>query len=939
MSKKAPPPQGPQLDLGKTLGLYDTASVREKVRKWNTTGAGVVTPGDAVPAESDKEDKSVKSAVSAKSGSRTQSKASSAIKLDVDVVEPLRIQKVASPAPSKVESQPTSAAADEIVVIFEDDDDETSVPAAGEAAPAPPPPMPQLAERRPQSAERRPKAVNRLDAEVREAISPKKRVVSDGHWRRKRSPPKAVVPAPPPSPPKAKIKPDVGLAWVRPPLLPRKPDEPDPSPKPKPIPKPIKVYSGRPRAKSAGVLRSDEDITLDRSDDESKRVRTPTTPRPRPSPRRSGAIVEERQPKLYISDEDNNPKRPSITKRRPSYDWALGDSYSSAGHTRRRKHSHAMSGPSSADENFKYRTSRRSPTTESHHNSHSRERRSRRRKSSAPSISDDESRRGKSTDVKRQDPDNQPDSPPRILTNNDDEAAERRKMFLQEHAQFSPKETGSAARRRNRLRKKSFSPDPIAPPAVVLLAAEPPSRVPRVEAWLTTTPDPFLEPAGEAKKSRRVFSFEPHSRDAATEVSTEVSTEASTIPTESSVLSEFTEPRVGRGLGKSTGKGRVSSSKRSTDRHVRALSEPSEYVDDDQTECSSVTSVSTLKRQGARRASHSPTKGRMKSPPMAKSYTDSDAGSSAKTSSVDPSAFDHPDLMAKRIFPSTGKRLSTIASVETFKSKAHPTPSIYSEMSEMTALPPLPDLSDPSVVSASRSRASMKKKLASHADLISVLSMPASRSKSIVSARSIRTHRSRLETATLEDLMKELTSDETKYTRELRTLADGVIPILLKCVLSKSDAAIAAGLFRRAPASDKEAIAEASKVIHDMSVAIQRLKGVHASIPKDDHFKFLIWAQRALSIYEGYVKTWRMGFQDVVVSLANESEESTVSSPKTAESGWDQGLPRNKDGYIVDGSGERVDVAYLLKRPLVRLKFLTKTLKVQTAVESFRAPC
>ncbi|QDS77499.1 hypothetical protein FKW77_000272 [Venturia effusa] len=923
MSKKAPPPQRHQLDLGKTLGLYDTASVREKVRKWNTTGAGVVTPEDALPAESDKEGKSGTSAVSAKSGSPTHSKASSALKLDVDVVEPLRVEKVASSAASKADSNPASGAADEVVVIFEDDEDDTPAPATEALSPLPP--MPKITERRPQSVERRPKAVSRLDAEVREAISPKKRVVSDGHWRRRRSPPKAAAPALPPSPPKAKIKPDVGLAWVRPPLLPRKPDEPDP-PKPKPTPKPIKVYSGRPRAKSAGVLRSDEDSALGRSHDEPIHVGTLTAPRPRPLPRNSRAIVEERLAKSYISDEDATPKPFSTTKRRLSYDRALGDSCLSAEDRRRRKNSYAKSGPSSMDENSKYRRSRRSPSTEEHHNCYNRERRSRRRRSSVPSISDEDSemlrkpqRRGKSEDVKRSESDNEPDSPPRILTNNDDEAAERRKMFIQEHTQFSPKETRSAHRKRNRLRKKSYSPDPVTPAPVVLVAAEPPSRVPSVEAWLTTTPDPFLEPAGEAKKSRRVFSFEPQSRSAATQVSA--------TATESSILSEISEPRDRRASRKIVEKERASSSKRTTDQRARARSEPSEILDDDQTECSSATSVSTLKRQGARRASHSPTKGRVKSPPAAKSYTGSDAASSAKTSSVDPAAFDHPDLMAKRVFPSTGKRLSTIASVETFKSKAQPAPSIYSEMSEMTALPPLADLSDPSVISASRSRASMKKKLASHADLISVLSMPASRSKSIVSARSIRTHRSRLETATLEDLMNELTSDETKYMRELRTLADGVIPILLKCVLSKSDAAIAAGLFRRAPASDKEAIAEASKAIHDMSVAIQRLKGVHTSIPKDDHFKFLIWAQRALSVYEGYVKTWRMGFQDVVVSLAVESEESTVSSPKIAESGWDQGLPRNEEGYIVDGSGERVDVAYLLKRPLVRLKFLTKTLK------------
>jgi hypothetical protein len=902
--------------LGKTIGLYDTATVREKVRKWHTTGGGVVTPDDAVPAESDKEDKSDKSALSAKSGSRTHRKASSAPK--IEIVDPPRIEKVDSPAASKVGS-----AADEIVVIF-DEDEEGSVPMTAPAAA----PSPRI-------VERRPKAVSRLDADVREAMAPKKRVVSDGHWRRKRPPPKAA--APPPSPPKPKPKPDVGLAWVRPPLLPRKPDEPEPPPKPKPLPKPIKVYSGRPRAKSAGILRSDEDDSLDRSGDEPILIRTPTTPRPRPSPRVSTAIVEERTPKSYKSDEEMPPKRPSTTKQRPSYSRALEDPDSSAEDRRRRKNSSTKSGPSSLEENNKYRPSRRSPSTEDRRDSYKSDRRPSRRKSPGPYYSDEESkmyrrnqRRGKSVDAKGLESDHDSDSPPRKLTNNDDEAAQRRKMFLREHAQFTPKETRSADRKRNRLRKKSYSPEPVPPPVVLTAPLETPARVPSssVEAWLTTTPDPFVEPAGEAKESRRVFSFEPQARDALTEVST--------IDTESSFLSDLSDPHDRRDSERSNGKQRVSSSKRTTDRNIRAHSEPSDYLDpDDRTECSSATSVSTLKRQGARRASHSPTKSRMKSPPVAKSYTESDVASSAVTSSVDPSAFDHPELMAKRMFPSTGKRLSTIASVETFKSKAQPAPSVYSELSDMTAQPAhdtvaaLPDLSDPSVVSASRSRTSLKRKLTTHADLISVLSMPASRSKSIVSARSIRTHRSRLETATLEDLMKELSSDETKYMRELRTLADGVIPILLKCVLSKSDAAVAAGLFKRAPGSEKEAIAEASKAIHDMSVAIQRLKGVHTSIPKDDHFKFLIWAQRALSIYEGYVKTWRLGFQDVVVSLAVEGEESTVSSPKTAESGaWDQGLPRNEDGYIVDGDGERVDVAFLLKRPLVRLKLLAKKLKV-----------
>jgi hypothetical protein len=916
-SSSSPEKKQPTYDLGKTIGLYDTATVREKVRKWQTSGGGVVTPADAIPAESDKEDKSEKSASSAKAESRTRGKVSSEPK--IKIVDPPRIERVDSPAtPTIVTAQ------DEVVVTFEEES-ENSVPTQL--------PTPRIVERKPKAS--------RLEAEVREASAPKKRVVSDGHWRRKRSPPKAAAP-PSPSKPKV-IKIDPGLAWVRPPLLPRKPDEPDPPPKPKPQPKPLKVYSGRPRAKSTNNLRSEEDDSLDRSDDEPTRIRTPTTPQARPSARVARPKTEERTPKVNKSDDEDLPKRNRPTpKRRSSYARALEDPYSSAEDRQRRKNSYTKNDPNSPEENYKFRTShRRSPSYDDSRDDYKKERRPSRRKSPGPTFSDEEAkmyrrsqRRGKNVDVRGLESDPEPESPPHKLTNNDDEAARRRAMFLKEHPQFTPKETYSAGRKRNRLRKKSYSPEPT-PPLVVLQPAGPetPTRAPSnsVEAWLTTTPDPFVEPEGDARKgSKRVFSFEPQSREAFTE--------ASAIETESSFLSELSDPRDKRETPRSSGKQRQSSAKRTTDRNVRAQSEPSTYLDpdDDRAEYSSATSVSTLKRQGARRASHSPTKGRMKSPPVVKSYTESDVASSAVTSSVDPTAFEPPELLARRMFPSTGKRLSTIASVETFNTKPQQSRSVLSEMSEMTTQPvqdvvtALPDMTDPSIVSASRSRTSLKRKLTTHADLISVLSMPASRSKSIVSARSIRTHRSRLETATLEDLMRELASDEIKYMRELRTLADGVIPVLLKCVLSKSEAAVAAGLFKRSSNTEKEAVAEASRAIHDMSVAIQRLKGVHTSIPKESHFQFLIWAQRALSIYEGYVKTWRLGFQDVVVSLAVEGEGSTVSSPKATEVGgaWDQGLPRNEDGYIVDGDGERVDVAFLLKRPLVRLKFLVKTLKV-----------
>lgn len=180
--------------------------------------------------------------------------------------------------------------------------------------------------------------------------------------------------------------------------------------------------------------------------------------------------------------------------------------------------------------------------------------------------------------------------------------------------------------------------------------------------------------------------------------------------------------------------------------------------------------------------------------------------------------------------------------------------------------------------------------------------------------------------------MRELASDEAKYMRELRTLVDGVIPVLLTCVLSKSDSAVAAGLFSRSAAKNDPSV---TKPIVDMGIALQRLKSLHKRIPKDDSNALLSWAQSAQRVYGDYVKAWRLGFQDVVVNLAPATDDPSSETPaKTTivlddAGAWDEGLPRNEEGYVVNGDGERVDVAFLLKRPLVRLKYLAKTLKVR----------
>jgi hypothetical protein len=207
--------------------------------------------------------------------------------------------------------------------------------------------------------------------------------------------------------------------------------------------------------------------------------------------------------------------------------------------------------------------------------------------------------------------------------------------------------------------------------------------------------------------------------------------------------------------------------------------------------------------------------------------------------------------------------------------------------------------------------------------------MPRAGTRSIVSARSIRTNRSRIATATIEDIMNELASDEAKYMRELRTLVDGVIPVLLSCVLSKSDSAVAAGLFSRSSKIDPS---DVTKPIVDMGISLERLKSLHKRVPKDNANAFLSWTQSAQRVYADYISSWRLGFEDVVVSLAPADEDpftpaKIVESPADAAP-WDEGLPRNAEGYVVNGDGERVDVAYMLKRPLVRLKYLAKTIRV-----------
>ncbi|KAI4124104.1 MAG: hypothetical protein LQ347_005855, partial [Umbilicaria vellea] len=492
--------------------------------------------------------------------------------------------------------------------------------------------------------------------------------------------------------------------------------------------------------------------------------------------------------------------------------------------------------------------------------------------------------------------------------------------------------------------RKIFSrqePVPISPP-----------RVPTIEAWLSETPDPFID--AEVPLAERTPPLKPTPRRRKGVVV------EPTIPEDPNKIWDAIETRrqSGRTFSESKRRKRVRSS---------ALYEDNPFPKDlnaeslngspigttiatklvdlvcekplQETPDTTPPSSSSLRRQVAKRDPLSSTKERQEPTPSKQTYPEVSNASKLSSSYItppvetsEPPATLRPPGLRRRPFPSTGlHRLSTIASVETFKSRADnpsaPSASVLSEASTEThqeeAASEARDSFDPD----SLVRRSSKSRLAKHSDLISVLSLPRGGTKSIRSARSIRTNRSRLATATVGDLMKELASDESKYMRELRTLVGGVIPVLVNCVLSRADSAAAASLFRAGPNAKTDP--NLTGPIMEMGISLERLKSLHKRIPLGDSIALLTWAQGAQRIYADYLKAWRMGFQDVVVNLAPASEDrpTTGTSCSGQTEDLDQGLPRNKDGDVVNCDGERVDVAFLLKRPLVRLKYLAKTFK------------
>lgn len=301
----------------------------------------------------------------------------------------------------------------------------------------------------------------------------------------------------------------------------------------------------------------------------------------------------------------------------------------------------------------------------------------------------------------------------------------------------------------------------------------------------------------------------------------------------------------------------------------------------------------------------------MRSPSPESSYVSTDVSSNTE------GPYMTPAIPRRRPPPAHGHReLSTIVSEESESTIGSETMSVLSDstVTQTTAL------TRSTAISRRNKSSGLKRRLTKHSDLVSVLSLPDDdglvRASSIKSTSSLRRRTSNLEKVTVDDLLKEFALDEDLYRRELKTLVDGAVPVLLSKVVHGSGD-YTAGLF--GPSSDGRGD-NLGKAVVTMGIALERLKNLHKWAPLHDVSRILTWVMTARPIYDKYLDVWRLGFEGIVVNLAPgrlDDEDSLVNA-----------MPRNEDGDVVDSKGQPVDLQRLLTRPLARIRGFLKLMRV-----------
>src|SRR6202012_5080344 len=125
----------------------------------------------------------------------------------------------------------------------------------------------------------------------------------------------------------------------------------------------------------------------------------------------------------------------------------------------------------------------------------------------------------------------------------------------------------------------------------------------------------------------------------------------------------------------------------------------------------------------------------------------------------------------------------------------------------------------PQIVVGPENHTGLKRKLTTHDDLMSVLSVPR-RSRNRRSTRTGRGSRAKVWSESSQDLLAGLVEDEQKYGRELQTLVEGVVPVLLQYALSKTDSTTAAALFMSSSAPSSDSM-DMMKPIIEMGIALE----------------------------------------------------------------------------------------------------------------------
>lgn len=423
-------------------------------------------------------------------------------------------------------------------------------------------------------------------------------------------------------------------------------------------------------------------------------------------------------------------------------------------------------------------------------------------------------------------------------------------------------------------------------------------RLPSIEAWLEEQPDPFVDAGSDlveipaplkTRSSRQKVEISPVNVGDPNQIWTSVENQ-----------DQQPDRKASNGHGRRRRSRKAQEPSAATPPEVTSGSRVIEKTSrvsptsQDRDPGRKEASTSGLKRRGAKalrvKTASSPSKQASPEPDFRSEGRSSAARADAAVEI--PGSADEISRPLKPCPPTGYHCLSTIASVETFQ--------IHAEDGNGVDIP-------------ARDSKGLQQGLTTHEDLMSVLSLPEG-GGSMKSARSTRTTKSRWSAATLSEVLGELELDEKKYMRELITLVDGVIPVLLQCVLSKSDSAAAAGLFSSSGNARDDL--NFTRPIVDMGIALERLKTLHKRVPSRDLTSLLSWSQSAHKVYIEYMKAWRLGFRDVVVNLAPPDGD-----PQTET---DQGMARDANGDVINSDGEKVDVAYLLKRPLVRIKNLAK---------------